>query len=224
MNHATECNILNTVLAEYPGISWRYVILQERAKKRHVETFGDLEVSFLYIWSFKFNSSFLVVVLLRVSSHSPLARENMPVTVGSPAQESTIIVLDKLLQDDPNLPSLAYQAHENVPIRIPWSKKYISLGSGFDSTCAGTDQNPFRPSPFDDLPSSSPFCPSPQLNISLESNGTFRTTSSSEAATSHEHMGFKGALSVGGSFVGASCQGTFAKEVYANRDVSTVTR
>ncbi|KAJ7844295.1 hypothetical protein B0H13DRAFT_2364335 [Mycena leptocephala] len=54
--------------------------------------------------------------------------------------------LDTLSQDDPNLPSLPYQAYENVPIHLVWTRKPVQLATGFDSTLAT------RPDPLQNTP------------------------------------------------------------------------
>lgn len=129
---------------------------------------------------------------------------------------------DSLFPDDPHFPSLAYQAHENVPIRIPWTKRTVSLGLGFDTTCTGIQQDPFRPSPFLPLRHISSSSLTNQVNLMWETNSSFRSTSSSEAATSYEHMNISGNVSVGDSFLGATGRVSYMKDVQADRNVSAL--
>lgn len=121
------------------------------------------------------------------------------------------------LDEDPNLPSLAYQAHENVPIFIPLSHKSIALGIGFDSSIVIGAQ-----------PSSALFRPSALISTSgkalyeldmEEGCSSFRQSSSSKAATSYEHMDFKGTLSAGGSLFGVTGRAQFTQDVSGNTDV-----
>lgn len=125
--------------------------------------------------------------------------------------------LDKLIGQDPNLPSIAYQAHEHTPIYIPWSRRVISLGAGFDSSAVSKSHNngeAFRPSALASTPEQATY----QLDPA-ENRNSFRQASSSHAATSYEHMDFKGTVSVGGPVLGASGRAEFSKKVYDNKDV-----
>jgi len=125
--------------------------------------------------------------------------------------------LDRLISEDPNLPSIAYQAHEQTPIRIPWASRAISLATGFDSDVASqtnSNGNAFRPSAFLDTPDQNKY----QLDLA-DNRSSFRQASSAHAASSYEHMDFKGTLSVGNAVLGASGRAEFARNVLANRDV-----
>ncbi|KDQ06258.1 hypothetical protein BOTBODRAFT_181784 [Botryobasidium botryosum FD-172 SS1] len=136
----------------------------------------------------------------------------------SPAQ---VVGLDELFPEDPNLPSLAYQAHENVPIFIPWTHKSIALGTGLDSS------NAFNAQENSDLFRRSALKPTPggkaiyQFDAN-EGSSSFRQSSSAQAATSYEHMDFKGSASAGGSVLGASGRAEFSKAVSENKDKSKI--
>jgi hypothetical protein len=123
--------------------------------------------------------------------------------------------LDTLFQDDPNLPSLPYQAYENHTV---WTRTPVQLATGFDSTLATRpDVNPLRNTPF--VSEQSEQGAAPYQFSAYEGNMSFRSTASSQAATSYEHLDLKGTVSVGGSFLGASGQAEFCRDVYKNRDV-----
>lgn len=117
--------------------------------------------------------------------------------------------------DDPNLPSLPYQARERVPIHLPWGRKVIALGTGFD--CDAKPGGAIRPSALA-LGQSKGQC---ALEAWTGSN-SFRESTSAQAATSYEHMDFKGSMSMGGSVLGAEGRGAFANDVYRNQDVCTL--
>jgi hypothetical protein len=126
--------------------------------------------------------------------------------------------LDTLFQDDPNLPSLPYQAYENVPIRLVWTRTPVQLATGFDSTLATRpDVNPLLDTPF--VSRQSKEGAATYQFSAYEGNTSFRSTASSQAATSSEHLNLKGTVSVGGLFLGASGQAAFCRDVYKNRDV-----
>lgn len=125
--------------------------------------------------------------------------------------------LDKLFPEDPNLPSISYQAHEHSPICIPWTSRPVMLGAGFDSSVVpktGNNNAAFRPSAFVHIPGEVAY----QLDPA-ENRNSLRQTSSAHQAMSYAHMDFKGTMSAGGSVLGASGRGEFAKNVYNNRDV-----
>lgn len=138
------------------------------------------------------------------------------------------VSLDHLMLKDPNLPSIAYQAHEHASIYIPWIGQSPVLGVGFDSSIASktgrtnsseTSQthginNALRPSAF----ASTPGQVTHQLEFTNNGN-SIREVSSTHASTSYEHMDFKGSFSVGGSFLGASGRGRFSNTVSENKDV-----
>ncbi|KAF7368279.1 hypothetical protein MVEN_00148900 [Mycena venus] len=127
--------------------------------------------------------------------------------------------LDTLFQDDPNLPSLPYQAYENVPIHVVWTRTPVQLATGFDSTLATRpDVNPLRNTPF--VSKHSEEGAAPYQFSAYEGNTSFRSVASSQAATSSEHLDLKGSVSVGGSFLGASGQAAFCRDVYKNRDAN----
>ncbi|KAJ7306884.1 hypothetical protein DFH08DRAFT_1053777 [Mycena albidolilacea] len=127
--------------------------------------------------------------------------------------------LDTLLQDDPNLPSLPYQAYENVPIHVVWTRTPVQLATGFDTTLATRiDMNPLRNTPF--VSKQSEEGAAPYQFSTYEANTSFRSTASSRAATSYEHLDLKGTVSVGGSFLGASGQAAFCRDVFKNRDAN----
>ncbi|KAJ7766236.1 hypothetical protein B0H16DRAFT_1717455 [Mycena metata] len=129
--------------------------------------------------------------------------------------------LDTLLQDDPNLPSLPYQAYENVPIHVGWTRMPVQLATGFDSMLATRpDVTPLRNTPF--VSKQSQQGAAPYRFSAYGGNMTFRSTASSQTATSYEHLDLKGTVSVGGSFLGASGQVAFCRDVHKNRDVNKV--
>lgn len=126
------------------------------------------------------------------------------------------------LDDDPNLPSLSYQAEEHVPLYIPWSpQKPIAFGVGFDSSAAAdsdTDINSvFRRSAL--YPISSRAGQTAYRFETAEGNGSFKKSSTTTASSSYEHVNFSGSVSVGNKLMKASVRGAYAKDVYANRDV-----
>jgi len=125
--------------------------------------------------------------------------------------QNDLLTLDRIFPQDPNFSGIAYQAHENVPILIPWTRKVIVLGTGFESSIA-SDPNDFalRPTALE----KTTYRVEP-----TESTSSFRQNSSTKVASSYEHMDFKGSLSAGGSVLGVSAQAAFAKNVYGNRDV-----
>lgn len=122
--------------------------------------------------------------------------------------------LEVLISPDPNLPSLAYQARENSPIVIPWTRDNIALGVGLTrpiTSQTNIARDALRPSPF---------VPAAKVVFEMADNSNlFLQSSSAYAATSYEHMNLNGSLSVGGSFIGASGKAEFNKAVYNNRDV-----
>ncbi|KAJ7700956.1 hypothetical protein B0H16DRAFT_1735988 [Mycena metata] len=127
--------------------------------------------------------------------------------------------LDTLFQDDPNLPSLPYQAYENVPIHVVWTRTPVQLATGFDSVLATRpDVNPLRNTPF--VSKQSQQGAAPYRFSGYGGNMSFRSTASSQTATSYEHLDLKGTVSVGGSFLGASGQAAFCRDVYKNRDAN----
>ncbi|KAJ6526412.1 hypothetical protein B0H19DRAFT_1335705 [Mycena capillaripes] len=128
--------------------------------------------------------------------------------------------LDTLLQDDPNLPSLPYQASENVPIHVVWTRTPVQLAIGFDSTLLAStpDLNPLKDTPF--VSKESERRAEPYQFDAYESNTSFRSTASSQAAATYEHLDLRGSVSVGGSFLGASAQAAYCRDVYKNRDAS----
>ena len=127
--------------------------------------------------------------------------------------------LDTLFKDDPNLPSLQYQAYEKVPIHVVWTRTPVQLATGFDSTLATRpDANPLRITSFFSRQSGEGAAAQNHFSA-YEGNTSFRSTASSQAATSYEHLDLKGTVSVGGSFLGASGQAAFCRDVYKNRDV-----
>ncbi|KAJ7895751.1 hypothetical protein B0H13DRAFT_2338717 [Mycena leptocephala] len=129
--------------------------------------------------------------------------------------------LDTLFQDDPNLPSLPYQSYENVPIHIVWTRTPVQLATGFDSTLATRpDVNPLRNTPF--VSKQSEQGAPPYQFSAYVGNTSFRSIASSQAATSYEHLDLKGTVSAGGSFLGASGQAAFCRDVYKNRDANKV--
>ena len=104
-------------------------------------------------------------------------------------RQDEVVDLDRLIQEDPNLPSLAYQAHENVPIFLPWSSRFVALGTGLDSSVACSPQpeiDVFRQSAL-----SSSSGPNMYQLEAEEGSSSFRQSSSAQAATSYEHMDFK---------------------------------
>ncbi|KAG5644904.1 hypothetical protein DXG03_007456 [Asterophora parasitica] len=126
--------------------------------------------------------------------------------------------LDSLIQGDPNLPSLAYQAHENAPICLPWARKPIVLGTGLESSVAANSDDQtvaFRPSAFDRKPAAYQFQGTGNAN-------SFRQSASSHSSSSYEHMDMKATFSAGGSVLGVSGRGQFTKDVCANRDSSKI--
>ncbi|KAK7435785.1 hypothetical protein VKT23_019483 [Stygiomarasmius scandens] len=128
--------------------------------------------------------------------------------------QNDLQTLDRIFPQDPNFSGIAYQAHENVPILIPWTRKVIVLGTGFESSVA-SDPNDFalRPTALE----KTTYRVEP-----TESTSSFRQNSSTKVASSYEHMDFKGSLSAGGSVLGVSAQAAFAKNVYGNRDSKKV--
>ncbi|KAJ6563948.1 hypothetical protein B0H19DRAFT_1258476 [Mycena capillaripes] len=129
--------------------------------------------------------------------------------------------LDTLLQDDPNLPSLPYQAYENVPIHIVWTRTPVQLATGFDSTLATRpDMNPLQNTPF--VFKQSEKGAAPYQFSAYEANTSFRSTASSQGGSSYEHLELKGIVSVGGSFLGASGQAAFCRDVFNNHDANKV--
>lgn len=126
-------------------------------------------------------------------------------------------LLDALMSQDPNLPSMAYQAYSQTPICVPWTNRPIALGVGFDSAAgakAQSNDEGFRPSALSYAPEDMAYQLDPADNMN-----SFRQASSSHSSMSYEHMDFKGSLSVGNPLLGASGRGEFAKSVYGNRDV-----
>ncbi|KIP02242.1 hypothetical protein PHLGIDRAFT_305076 [Phlebiopsis gigantea 11061_1 CR5-6] len=127
-----------------------------------------------------------------------------------------------LLDEDPNLPSLSYQAKEHVPLYIPWTqKKPIAFGTGLDSSAASRD-----PAAIADVlrRSALPLLSSPlEYHFeAAEGSGSFRQNSTTSSSSSYEHLHFGGSISVGNRLLGASVRGQYAKDVYANRDSSKV--
>jgi len=154
---------------------------------------------------------------LRLDNISPSNLTFLPMSVSPPQA----VDLDELFPEDPNLPSLAYQAHENVPIFIPWTHKSIALGTGLDSSNAFNAQENsdlFRRSALKPMPGGKAIY---QFDAN-EGSSSFRQSSSAQAATSYEHMDFKGSVSAGGSVLGASGRAEFAKAVSENKDKSKI--
>ncbi|KAF7346625.1 hypothetical protein MSAN_01800000 [Mycena sanguinolenta] len=128
---------------------------------------------------------------------------------------------DKLIPLDPDLPSLSYQAHEQVPVYIPWTRKSLALGTGIDISSGSSPGDvgnlTLRPSAFD----------SKFNNVSLvfeptNATNSFRQAESSSTASSYDHMDAKFRVSASCGFIGASVQGEFAKTVSENRDSNKV--
>ncbi|KAF7339040.1 hypothetical protein MVEN_01980200 [Mycena venus] len=128
--------------------------------------------------------------------------------------------LDKLTPLDPNLPSVSYQAHEQVPVYIPWTRKSLSLGAGLDisSSRPGDVGNlTIRPSAFD-----------PKLNNGIlvfeptDVTNSFRQTESSSTTSSYDHMDASFGVAAGCGIIGASVKDEFAKSVSENRDSNKV--
>lgn len=128
--------------------------------------------------------------------------------------------LEETFPENPMVPSIAYAACTQTPITIPWSKRQhqklaISLGTGFESSKANTDQ---------------PFCNASPLNCvqtkdsglvyTNASQGTYAEVSTNSANSASEHMQMSVAASIGGSFLGASGEGRYEKSVLNNRNVS----
>ncbi|THV02560.1 hypothetical protein K435DRAFT_836405 [Dendrothele bispora CBS 962.96] len=138
----------------------------------------------------------------------------------STVQEDNLEILDRIIPKDPNFPSIAYQAHEHVPICVPWVHNVIALGTGFESSVAAnpkTDQIAFRPRALAATPGKAQY----QLEPTDNTN-SFRQNSSTHSATSYEHMDMKGSLSVGGSMLGLSGRAAFSKNVFENKDSNKV--
>jgi len=128
--------------------------------------------------------------------------------------------IDKLISTDPNLPSVAYQAHENVPICFPWARKPVVVGMGFDSEVASkhnANEDHFRAFAFARAPGKAEYLFEPTENCSM-----FRQNASTHAASFYEHMNFKGSFSAGNSVLGVSGRGEFNENVSNNRDSSKV--
>ncbi|KAJ7847167.1 hypothetical protein B0H13DRAFT_1907413 [Mycena leptocephala] len=117
--------------------------------------------------------------------------------------------LDTLFQDDPNLPSLPYQAYENVPIHVVWTRTPVQLATGFDTMLATRPHSQSR-------------VPHRISSAHTKAIRHSRSTASSQAATSYEHLDLKGTVSAGGSFLGASGQAAFCRDVSKNRDANKV--
>lgn len=122
------------------------------------------------------------------------------------------------LDDDPNLPSLSYQADEHVLLDIPWTPhKLVAFGIGFSSSAAanaGADPGDvFR------RPALSSMSQMAYRFESAEGKGFFRESSTNISSPSYEHVNFSGTLSAGNKLFNASVRGAYAKDVYANRDV-----
>lgn len=139
--------------------------------------------------------------------------------MSSSSSESDLHELDTLLSPDINLPSIAYQAKQGVPIILPCPPqgRRIALGSGLETSAlvrADEGLDPVRPSAFDNRPH--------QGAHRVEFTGgvsSFRQASSTHTSSSYDHLDIQGSLSVGYSFLGASCQANFNKDVQGNRDV-----
>ena len=125
--------------------------------------------------------------------------------MSSSAPETDSISFDSLLKQDINMPSIAYQAKEKVPIVIPWTRqgKYIALGVGVETTTLSGSGDALRPCGF--APSRGSGGSSAQLELTGSRN-SFRQASSTHTSASYEHLDIQGSLSVGWSFLGASCQ------------------
>ncbi|KAJ7240180.1 hypothetical protein C8J57DRAFT_1245400 [Mycena rebaudengoi] len=128
---------------------------------------------------------------------------------------------DKLTPLDPNLPSVSYQAHEQVPVYIPWTRTFLSLGTGLDISSAsrpGDVRNlTIRPSAFESkLNNLFPvFEPTDATN-------SFRRTESSSTAASHTHVDASFGVAAACGIISVSAKGEFAKSVYENRDANNV--
>ncbi|KAI0798724.1 hypothetical protein BC629DRAFT_1592263 [Irpex lacteus] len=140
----------------------------------------------------------------------------------SSSSESDLHELDTLLSPDISLPSIAYQAKQGVPIILPCplQGRRIALGSGIETsalTRADEGLDAARPCAFDDRPR--------QGAHQLEFTGgvsSFRQASSTHTSSSYDHLDIQGSLSVGYSFLGASCQAKYNKDVQDNRDATKV--
>ncbi|KAF7343733.1 hypothetical protein MSAN_01953900 [Mycena sanguinolenta] len=131
--------------------------------------------------------------------------------------------LDKFIPLDPNVPSVSYQAREQVPVFIPWTRKCLPLGAGLDipsvSRPGDVGNLSLRPSAFD----------SKMNHVSLvfePANATtsFRQTESSSTASSYDHMDASFGVSASCGFIGVSVQGEFAKSVSENQDSNKVSQ
>ncbi|KAJ6479053.1 hypothetical protein C8R45DRAFT_1156574 [Mycena sanguinolenta] len=124
---------------------------------------------------------------------------------------------DKLISLDPDFPNVSYQAHEQVPIYIPWTRKSLSLGSGVHISSVSSPGDvanlTLRPSAFGSMLNNGSLIFEP-----TNATNSFRQTESSSTASSYEHMDTSFTVSASCGFIGASVQGEFAKSVSDNRD------
>ena len=135
--------------------------------------------------------------------------------------DSNLVVEHPLISvfpDDPNLPSLAYQSSQNVPIYIPWNCKPVALGTGFrtaSAAIADVDGNPFCSSAF----SRTSLARTALQYIEDTGGNSFTQSSTAQSSSSYEHVDFKFAVSAGGWALGVSVSGPYAKDVLSNKDV-----
>ncbi|KAF8212689.1 hypothetical protein K438DRAFT_1957306 [Mycena galopus ATCC 62051] len=111
--------------------------------------------------------------------------------------------VEKLISLDPNLASISYQAHEQVPVYVPWTRKFLSLGAGLDISSASKpgDVGTLTIRPCDQL------VPANRIRF----NGVIVRS-----------YGWELWVAAGCGIIGASAKGEFAKSVSENRDSNKV--
>ncbi|KAJ7195811.1 hypothetical protein GGX14DRAFT_575364 [Mycena pura] len=132
-----------------------------------------------------------------------------------------IDTLDKLISLDPNVSSVSYQAREQAPVYIPWTRKSLSFGAGLDisliSAPGDVGKLTILPSALDSRLNNASLVFEP-----INASNSFRQTETSSTASSYEHVDASFGVSASCGFIGVSVQGEFGKSVSENRDSNKV--
>ncbi|KAK3395071.1 hypothetical protein B0H63DRAFT_63899 [Podospora didyma] len=103
---------------------------------------------------------------------------------------------------DPFFPSLRYAATCQAPVRLPWAKESIMLGTSLSVSRQDAVKSSFLDKSLSALSKES--LEQSQLVYSCVSRGSVVTAETKTEASSHEHSDYSISASIGGSFLGAS--------------------
>jgi hypothetical protein len=122
------------------------------------------------------------------------------------------MLLESSFSKNPTLPSLRYAVDTLQPIVLPWTKRYIRVGTGFSSK-AMQNGNPFLKNyAFQELPSR-------RLHYRKDGGGSFTQSETSSGSHYQDHMQVSVAAKAGISVVEVSGQARYETSVLKNKDV-----